>query len=329
MPCDTHIMDAGGAGGQGAPAADRPGTPSVLASIASYGASGVSLSAHAVECVLAQAGEFALDVVVVDDGSGPVVTEAIRASTPGSVSVVARSANRGYAAACNEGIRRARAARADYVWLLNNDIEMQPATLQRMLETIEERPGWAAVAPVTIDPRPPHLVLGAGVTIGRTRARVRHLLGGRPQTDLPREPYAVEAIEGAAPLVRLSAIDAVGELDEGYRMYWEDTDWSVRARAAGWQVGVEPRALVSHLVSQSTSGEQRTELMIANRVRFADRTGSTTQRLLFRVYFVLGWLPLYTAARLLPRFGLRSGTRMAFRLLARAVRQPAADEQLG
>ena len=328
MPCDTPIMDTGGAGGQDAPAADRPRTRSVLASIANYGANGVSLSAHAAECVVAQTGKFALDVVIVDDGSGPAVTQAIRASTPGSISVVARSVNRGYAAACNEGIRRARAAQADYVWLLNNDIEMPPATLQRLLDTLEEHPVWAAAAPVTIDPRPPHLVLGAGVAISPSRARVRHLLNGRPQADLPGEPYAVEAIEGAAPLVRLSAIDAIGELDEGYRMYWEDTDWSVRARAAGWQVGVEPRAVVSHLVSQSTSGEQRTELMIANRVRFADRTGSKGQRLLFRVYFVLGWLPLYTAARLLPRFGLRSGARMAFRLLARALRRPATDEPL-
>ena len=79
-----------------------------------------------------------------------------------------------------------------------------------------------------------------------------------------------------------------------------------------------------HLGSQSTSDDQRTELMIANRVRFADRTGTPTQRLLFRLYFVLGWLPAYTLARLVPRFGVRVGAGIAFRMFVLATRRPAS-----
>ena len=321
-------MDTGSAHNRGARLPDHPGTPAVLVAIANHGEHGVPLTAHAAAAALRQSGDFNVRVIVVDDGSGSVVVEALRSAITGAVELVAMPQNRGYAAACNEGIRRARDASADYVWLLNNDIDMPPDTLTPLLDTLERRAGWAAVAPVTVDPRPPFRILGAGVTIDRVRARVRHLFAGQPQASLPAEPYVVEGIEGAALLVRLAAIDTVGELDETYWMYWEDTDWSVRARSAGWRVGVDPRSRVAHLVSQSTSNEQRTELMVANRIRFADKMGTPVQRLLFRIYFILGWLPLYTIARLIPRFGVRAGARMSGRLLLRALRLGSTDERV-
>lgn len=302
--------------------------PIVVAAIANYGDRGVSLTVHAAKVALRQAVAFEFSVIVVDDGSDPKVVEKIRNSVPGLERVIHLPENRGYAAACNAAIRQARAAGADYVWLLNNDIDMPASTLAPLVKTLERQARWAAVAPVTIDPESPHRVLGAGMVVGRTRARVRHLYTGSLQRLLPAEPYAVDGIEGAAPLLRLAAVDVIGELDEGYGMYWEDTDWSVRARDAGWEVGIDPRARVSHLVGQSTSSERRTELLIWNRIRFADLTGTPVQRLVFRLYFVLGWLPLYTATRLVPRFGLRTGARMAARLLSRALRWTSAGEHV-
>ena len=321
-------MDAGAAPDPGGSAPSRPGHPVVLAAIASYGERGVPLTAHAAGSALRQAGAFRLIVTVVDDGSGPSIGRALRDAVPDGASIVLLDENRGYAAACNVAIRLARRAGADYVWLLNNDIDMAPLTLASLVETLERRTEWAAVAPATIDPHPPFGVLGAGMTVGRTRARVRHLFSGQAQASLPAVPYVVEGVEGAAPLLRMAAIDAVGELDERYGMYWEDTDWSVRSRTAGWCLGVDPRARVSHLVAQSTPSERRAELMIANRVKLADKFGTRRQRLLFRAYFLLGWLPLYTVARLVPRYGVRAGARMSGRLLRLALRWTTLDEPL-
>lgn len=215
------------------------------------------------------------------------------------------------------------------MWLLNNDIDMPPSTLALLLETLERRPDWGAVAPVAIDPAPPFRVLGAGMMVGRTRARVPRLFSGESQVSLPAEQYVVKAVEGAAPLIRLTAIDAVGGLDNSCWMHWEDPDWWIRARAAGWRIGVDPPARVSHLASPRTLNEQRTELMISNRVRFAGKIGTlTTQRLLFRAYFILGWLPLCTFVPVMPHSGVRSGARMSGRLLLRALRRTAWEEGL-
>ena len=305
-----------------APSDDEPRIvpPKVTASIANFGDYGVAMTAAAVHDVLAQRGPFSLKLMVIDDGSGPEVVERLRRTVPASVEVVALATNGGYATACNAAIRRAAADGSDRVWLLNNDLGLPPTTLLSLLEALESNPTWAAVAPATVSASVPDRVLGAGATLNLTRARVRHLYQGRSVRDLPSHPYQVQAVEGAAPLLRLQAVDSVGLFDEGYGMYWEDTDWSVRARRRGWMLGVDPRARVEHRVSQSTSSEQRTEWMITNRIRISDKLGSPTQRFVFRLYFLLGWLPLYTVARLLPQYGVRTTFHLLGRLVRRSLR---------
>lgn len=48
-------------------------------------------------------------------------------------------------------------------------------------------------------------------------------------------------------LVRDRVLQDVGMLDEGYFMYWEDTDWAFRMKAAGWQIMYVPRSTVRHM----------------------------------------------------------------------------------
>ena len=283
------------------------------------------MTATAVRDLLAQRGAFSLSVLVVDDGSGPQVVERLRRTVPASVEVVALARNGGYATACNAAIRRAASNGSDTVWLLNNDLGLPPTTLLSLLDALDSNPAWAAVAPATVAASTPDRVLGAGATMDLTRVRLRHLYQGRSVADLPSRPYPVEAIEGAAPLLRLQAVASVGLFDEGYGMYWEDTDWSVRARRSGWMLGVDPRARAEHRVSQSMSSAQRTEWMISNRIRISDKLGSPTQRFAFRLYFLLGWLPLYTVARMLPQYG----ARVTFPLLGRLVRRSFRSASLG
>ena len=296
-----------------------PIRPRVVAVVANYGRSGIRLTERAVAAVARQEGSFDLDIVVVDDGSGDDVAERLRAAIPAETEVIARRTNRGYAAACNEGVRWASTLNPGYVWLLNNDIDMDSGTLSRLLETLELRQDWAAAAPATVDTEGIR-VLGAGVALDKMRGRVRHLWVGADVGSLPTEPYEVDAIEGSAPLIRMAAMRHVGGLDERYGMYWEDTDWSRRAIQSGWRIGIAPRAHVRHLVSQSTSTRRRVEFLIVNRVRFVELTGNRRERLGFRAYFLLGWLPAYLVFRLMPRQGVVDGWSIAFRAAAAALR---------
>jgi GT2 family glycosyltransferase len=61
-----------------------------------------------------------------------------------------------------------------------------------------------------------------------------------------REPSDVAWISGCAILVRRAVIEQIGMLDERFFYYWEETDWCLRAREAGWRVVHVPSAKVWH-----------------------------------------------------------------------------------
>ncbi len=69
---------------------------------------------------------------------------------------------------------------------------------------------------------------------------------------VPTQPIEVEATSGAFMLVRRTAVEEVGMLDEGYFMHCEDLDWCWRFRQAGWKVLFVPQARVVHKKGRSS-----------------------------------------------------------------------------
>ncbi len=66
------------------------------------------------------------------------------------------------------------------------------------------------------------------------------------------QPFAVDFVLGAALMVRTSAIQQVGLLDEGFFMYCEEMDWCLRLRDAGWQILAVPGARITHHEGRSS-----------------------------------------------------------------------------
>jgi GT2 family glycosyltransferase len=69
---------------------------------------------------------------------------------------------------------------------------------------------------------------------------------------IPETPCQVDWVSGACLLVRREVFEAVGLLDEGFFMYYEEVDLCRRARRAGWPCWYVPEAHVVHLVGQSS-----------------------------------------------------------------------------
>jgi hypothetical protein len=70
----------------------------------------------------------------------------------------------------------------------------------------------------------------------------------------------VDWLSGACLLARREMIEAIGGLDAGYFMYFEDVDWSYRAHQAGWEVLYTPTPVVLHEVGRSS--DRRPKRMI-------------------------------------------------------------------
>lgn len=299
------------------PVAEGPSAARVLAAVINY--EQVELTVATIASILAAVSR-PHELLVIDNGSSEAGRRGLRARLPNHVELITLPANGGFGLAGNVAIREAIQRRADYVWVLNNDLYVKVDPLPALCGVLDEDPLVAAAAPVTVDVADGRTVLGAGVDVRVARGRARHRYEGTPVSSLPTHPYTVDALEGACMLMRVSAIASVGGFDEGFFMYWEDTEWSVRARRAGYRLVVVPGSRVAHHVSMSSTPARRTALLLRNRVRFVRACGTAVEQLAFLAYYTVGWLPAYTVARLVPRFGLTRGLALALASIGWNVR---------
>lgn len=158
--------------------------------------------------------------------------------------------NVGYAKIVNAGLK---AAKGKYILILNADIEISPDEIKKILSFLKEHTEAAAIG-VTGCFRYPtlHTVLARRTLWGKTRWGKKEL-GRYEMRDYDREePCAVDWIRGDCWIVRKSAIQKVGLLDERFFMYLEDADWARRANNAGYKVYYLPHIkTVQHQVGAS------------------------------------------------------------------------------
>jgi GT2 family glycosyltransferase len=184
-------------------------------------------------------------ILVLDNGSGDDSVTRIGEACP-DLDLVETGANLGFAGGCNVGIRCALALGADYVWLLNSDARVEPQALTAMVALAEADAGVGAVGSLICDRANPERILAWGG--GRVDLRF-----GRPShTVAPVADAELDYLTGASLLLRGRALEAVGLFDEGYFLYWEETDLCYRLRAGGWRLAVAPGSRVLHRAPDSS-----------------------------------------------------------------------------
>ena len=198
------------------------------------------------------------EILVVDNASGDAIGQDLARLVP-SARLLQESSNRGYGAACNRGARES--ARA-YLLFLNSDAVVRPGAVERLLSALESEPRAAAAGPRLTHPDGS---LQASIRRLPTPWRIFCESSGLAFLAGGREPFSghaatrqdhtvarrVEALMGAALLVRRSAFDEVGGFDEGFFLYAEETDLMARWRSRGWSVLYVPSAEVVHAGGRS------------------------------------------------------------------------------
>ena len=194
-------------------------------------------------------------MIVVDNGSGDDTVKAVRERFP-AVEVAALSANLGFAGGNNEGIRRALELGADHVVLLNNDAEVEPGFLQPLVDEAAGRPEAGALCSKILFADPPGTIWFAGAHFDPRSGYNGRQLGYR-EHDGPawQEVRETDRACGAAMLVPRPVLERVGLLDDELFLYVGHTEWSLRARAAGYRLYVVPASVVVHRVSAGSGGE--------------------------------------------------------------------------
>jgi GT2 family glycosyltransferase/nucleoside-diphosphate-sugar epimerase len=199
-----------------------------------------------------------IELFVVDNGSVDGSVRGLHRALAGEprLAVIENGANLGFARANNIALARAQ---GEFLLLLNPDCVVEPDTVERMLGALREDPA-AGMAGCLI--RNPDGTEQAGCrrtipTPWSGLMRVLHLnrffpnIGGKHQVDLltrplPTHPVDVEAISGAFMLVRRSALEQVGVMDDSYFLHCEDLDWCKAFHDAGWKILFVPNVDIVH-----------------------------------------------------------------------------------
>ena len=188
-------------------------------------------------------------VFLVDNGSQDGSVEYVREHFP-EVRVIALAENTGFSPAVNRGIA---AGDAEFVFLLNNDTELAPDCLERLMEAAASSPAdFFAAKMVNYHQR--NLLDGAGE--GYLRGGAGYRLGTLEADggfyDASRTVFG--ACAGAA-LYRRRVLREVGEFDPDFFAYLEDVDWTLRAARLGKVCRYVAEARVYHIGS-ATSGSK-------------------------------------------------------------------------
>lgn len=223
------------------------------------------------------------EIIVVDNGSERDEAAILRERYP-DITVLRSAENLGFAGGNNLGIR---AAAGDCLLLLNNDTEVADDTLHHLCDTLDADPAIGAVCPKIRFHEPPQAIQFAGYT-PLTRITLRNALIGFGEPDSGRfdTPHDTPYAHGAAMMVRREAIERAGMMPEEYFLYYEELDWSVRIREAGYRIAYDPRATVFHKESATTGRQSplRSYYLTRNRLLFARRNRRGTVRMLSVVY---------------------------------------------
>jgi GT2 family glycosyltransferase len=209
-----------------------------------------------------------LEVIVVDNASADGSVKAIRESWP-QVHVIANSENAGYARGNNHGLR---VAGGRYAVLLNSDTLVRPAMLNRLATFMDSHPEAGAVGPrlLTPDGTPQAFAFGNDPTPGYLLRRAfNRLVLRRPLHDwATNTTQEVDWVSGACILLRRSALEQVGLLDESFFMYFEDNDLCLRLRRKGWRVYYFPAAVITHFGGESLKHNPRAQAAYATSLEY-------------------------------------------------------------
>lgn len=190
------------------------------------------------------------EVVIVDNNSTDGSFEVAK-STFSKASFIKNEENLGFSAGSNIGIRFALERMAEYVLVLNQDTEVEKDFLKKLTEEGEKDDRAGILSPVIFSGNTKEVWFSGG-KIKWLRMKFQH------EKDIKeKESYETKYLTGCAMLIKAEVFKKIGLFDENFFLYWEDTDFSFRARKAGFRNKVVSASWVYHFEESEKNNKNK------------------------------------------------------------------------
>lgn len=241
------------------------------------------------DIAILKSGDLDLECVVVDNNSSDGTEKELKNYKLPNMDYkfIQSGANRGYAGGNNYGIKYALINGSDYIMLLNNDVIVPPDMVTKLVDFMEKTPDAGIASP--------KMYFAKGYEFHKDRYKKSDLgkviwyAGGVIDWDNIYTPHrGVDEVDkgqydkvkktdfanGAVLIIKREVFEKVGLMDPSFFLYWEDPDFSMKAKKKGFETYYVPTTCMWHKVSASTGGSgspTNDYFLTRNRLYFAMR----------------------------------------------------------
>ncbi len=226
-------------------------------------------------------------MILIDNGSLSTPLNLVTEHFPETIYIRSEK-NLGFAGGNNLGIAKAS---GDYLFFVNNDTEFTESLVDSLVTVLDSNPAIGIVSPKIMFFAKKDIIQYAGFTsmnfnTGRNRC-IGQFECDKGQYD--SSPHPTAYAHGAAMMVKREAIEKAGPMPENFFLYYEEMDWCESIRKCGYQIWIDPMALIYHKESISVGQNSllKEYYMTRNRILFIRRNASAWQRTAFYIYFSL------------------------------------------
>lgn len=190
-----------------------------------------------------------LKITLIDNGSTDDALEYFKEHYP-TIDHIFIQENLGFSGGYNRGINHSLESRPDFIFIINNDISLDPDTIKFLVDAAEG-PSVGVTAPIIYYYSNPERVWSAGGKISRLSLQMTDNHGrSKTHTHISEKDF----LTGCALLIKREVFEQIGIFDDLFRCFFEDSDLCYRIRKAGYRLLLVPQAKIWHKVSVTYGG---------------------------------------------------------------------------
>ncbi|WP_421943906.1 glycosyltransferase family 2 protein [Pedobacter sp.] len=229
---------------------------------------------------------YKIEVIFVDNGSLQQHEQEYRIIFPELI-YIRSDKNLGFAGGNNLGINYAT---GDYLLLLNNDTEITPDFIDKMVDELEQNPEIGLLSPLILYFSQPNTIQYAGFTeMNYLTCRNKGIGSMEINTgQFDKDSRETGFCHGAAMMCRRSDLQNAGLMADEFFLYYEELDWCEKFKKSGKKIWFTGKAKIYHKESISVGKESavKTYFMTRNRLLFIRRNTSALNTFLFSIYYI-------------------------------------------